>query len=107
MEERWMCTGCGAEFPRPVRRAGPEDGFRLTVERLCPRCGAPAEELEPCPACAGGWRQPGQAVCHKCRLRLVGELGRFARSFTPPELTALDDALDGASLTLAAAGGVG
>lgn len=102
MEERWHCKDCGAELDRVLIRYDYDDGAVATVTHLCPKCGSlKVEELEPCPTpMCGGWKAVGDHVCGTCRKRLRGDLGRFARQYSPAELSELDDLLDGTGLEL-------
>lgn len=100
MAERWFCNACSNEFSKPLRRWTCDDGLTATPVDLCPRCGSGAvEEMEECPTCAG-WMQSGDKVCNKCRLRLRGDLQRFARQYSPAALSALDDLLEGNGLEM-------
>lgn len=101
MEERWYCPDCGKEFEQPLRRWLHDDGLTATPEDLCPGCySAMIEQMEECPSCDGGWRRKSERVCHKCHLRNLAALQRFARSFVPAALADLDDILDGNGLEM-------
>lgn len=92
----WVCNYCDAEFDEPAYHRE-DDSFAWYPPMIpaCPYCGTTnITELEDCPAC-NGFKRPEEKVCTKCQQRLKGELGRFARLWTPIECEVLDDMLDG------------
>lgn len=96
---KYFCKNCGLEMWNPDRLEH-DDGFtRYIYGYGCPKCGSPqVEPMGKCPACDGGWKRIGEKVCGKCRLRLLGDLQRFAREHTPVEQDVLDDMLEGNGL---------
>jgi len=102
LERRWRCNYCEAEFSEPFFIEDDVDRFDPTYRMIvpaCPYCGTTnITEMEPCSECDTGYKMPGKKVCHKCHLRLKGELGRFARLFSTVECEELDDMMEGNSL---------
>ena len=97
----YYCANCGYETADPDRNEH-DDGITLNVfGYICPKCGSmQIERMKECECCHGGWRRLGDFACGKCKLRLTGDIQRFARDHTPAECNAMDNLMEGTGLVM-------
>ena len=98
----YICERCGADFAEPrvhtcVDRSA---GCRTVVrEYLCPECGQPdIVHADLCPKCEKP-KPEDQRLCRECMGSLIRRFCAFADELTAEEEEALDDLLDGESVT--------
>lgn len=94
--KKYYCANCGIELWHPVTIDRDDGITRFVYGYGCPKCGSQKiEEMVECKCCKDGWRRLGESACGKCRLRLMGDIQRFAREHTEAECNAMDDLMEG------------
>lgn len=97
----YYCYNCNSSFEHPVvieNADASEVGRCPTL--YCPICSDEGniEEMDRCPKCMG-WKNPHDALCQNCENTLRYKFRSFIDFLTAEEEEALDDMLDGRSVT--------
>lgn len=97
------CKTCGGVFAQPAEEKSSfvDGGGRRVREKAlcCPLCGGRSlETAAVCPLC-GGWMGGGDLLCPHCRQDLRFRFCGFLDELTAEEREALDQLVEGQSLT--------
>ena len=98
----YLCEICGTAFDEPCVHTYVDrtvDCLAVVREPLCPACGQPdIVQADLCPKCQSP-KPEDQCLCRECMGSLIRRFCAFADELTAEEEEALDDLLDGESVT--------